>query len=170
MLPAQQNIPGHATKTFQDVGVRAAKSMAKHLLLENAYSDNLLYHVSKVDYLVGNQGRTHLEPLLDLPAFFDDLYVFGYLSGEDCVLKQGMLFRTSGKDGVAKSLVSSIGIALQTAMGRSGKFCLWRFCIQFLPGERPAATFALHCKEIPTVERGTNGSRYIQENLCGDSL
>ena len=81
-----------ATKqTFRSMGLRCEKSVATHLLLENAYESNLSSDISKVEYLAGNLGRTNLCPLDGLPAFVEDIFVFGYLSREECVFQKGKL-------------------------------------------------------------------------------
>ena len=110
-----------ATKqTFRDMGLRCEKSVATHLLLENAYESNLLSDISKVDYLAGNLSRTNLRPLEGLPAFVDDIFVFGYLSREECVFQKGKLSCTSGENGAAKLVVASIANALERALGKRG--------------------------------------------------
>ena len=110
-----------ATKqTFRDMGLRCEKNVATHLLLENAYDSNLLSDISKVDYLAGNLGQTNLRPLEGLPAFVDDIFVFGYLSREECVFRKGKLSCTSGEQGAAKLVVASIANALERAMGKRG--------------------------------------------------
>ena len=101
------------------MGLRCEKAVATHLLLENAYESNLLSDISKVDYLGGNLGRTNLRPLEGLPAFVDDIFVFGYLSREECVFQKGKLSCTSGEKGAAK-LVGSIANALERALGKRG--------------------------------------------------
>ena len=108
-----------ATKqTFEDMGLRCEKNVATHLLLENAYDSNLLSDISKLDYLAGNLGRTNLRPLEGLPAFVDDIFVFGYLSREECVFRKGKLSCTSGEQGAAKLVVASIANALERALGK----------------------------------------------------
>ena len=110
-----------ATKqTFGSMGLRCKKSVATHLLLENAYESNLLSDISKVDYLAGNLGRTNLRPLEGLPPFVDDIFVFGYLSREECVFQKGKLSCTSGEKGAAKVVVASIANALERAVGKRG--------------------------------------------------
>ena len=105
-------------QTFEDMGLRCEKNVATHLLLENAYESNLLSDISKVDYLAGNLGRTNLRPLEGLPAFVDDIFVFGYLSREECVFQKGKLSCTSGEQGAAKLVVASIANALERALGK----------------------------------------------------
>ena len=58
--------------TFRDMGLRAEKRVAQHILLENTYEDNLVSDISKVDYTNGNLGPTNLQPLDGLPMFVDD--------------------------------------------------------------------------------------------------
>ena len=92
-----------ATKqTFRSMGLRCNKSVATHLLLENAYESNLLSDISKVDYLAGNLGRTNLRPLVGLPPFVDDIFVFGYLSREECVFQKGNSLAQVGRRGRQK--------------------------------------------------------------------
>ena len=76
--------------------------------------------ISKVDYLAGNLGHTNLCTLEGLPAFVDDVFVFGYLSREECVFRKGKLSCTSGEQGVAKLVVASIANALERALGKRG--------------------------------------------------
>ena len=110
-----------ATKqTFEGMGLRCEKNVATHLLLENAYDSNLLSDISKVDYLAANLGRTNLRSLEGLPAFVDDIFVFGYLSREECVFRKGKLSCTSGEQGAAKIVVASIANALERALGKRG--------------------------------------------------
>ena len=44
--------------TFADMGRRTKKVIAEHFLAENAYENNLLSDVLKIDYLAGNRVRT----------------------------------------------------------------------------------------------------------------
>ena len=63
-------------------------------------------HISKLDYLEGQQGRTHLKPLEGLPIFYDDLYVDGHLPTEEVVSVGNRLHSTSVENGTAKRIVS----------------------------------------------------------------
>jgi len=81
------------------MGLRCKKYVAEHLLLEDAYQSNLWSNISKVDYLEGNLGTTNLHPLEGLTAFADDIFVFGYVSREECVFQRGKLCCTSGRRG-----------------------------------------------------------------------
>ena len=80
---------GKIYKTFHELGLRTEKSIATHILLENAFESNLLSDISKVDYLANNKGRTHLRPLEGLSTFVDDVYVFGYMRKEDGISYRG---------------------------------------------------------------------------------
>jgi len=109
-------------ETFANMGLRLEKNVAEHLLLENAYDSNLLSDIADVDYLEGNQGSTNLRPLEGLPAFVDDIYVFGYLPKEECVVEKGKgkLSCTTGENGAATLLVRSVANALERALGKRG--------------------------------------------------
>ena len=60
--------------TMQDMGLRAKNRVLAHLLLENAYENNLLPDISECDYLRGHLGTTSLRPLSGLLAFVDDIF------------------------------------------------------------------------------------------------
>ena len=92
--------------TLQDMGIRAKNRVLAHLLLENAYENNLLPDISECDYLRGHLGTTSLRRLSGLPAFVDDIFVYGYVSEED-------IFRSGGKPLCknAKGIVSRISMA-----------------------------------------------------------
>ena len=47
--------------TFTQLGLRSSKSVATHILLENAYESNLVLDISNVDYLADNNGPTSLQ-------------------------------------------------------------------------------------------------------------
>ena len=79
--------------TLQDMGIRAKNRVLVHLLLENAYENNLLPDISECDYLRGHLGATSLRPLSRLQAFVDDIFVYGYVLEED-------IFRTGGSHSV----------------------------------------------------------------------
>ena len=60
---APQNVSKNPIQTTSDDrGLRAKKGLAEHLFVKNAYEKNLLSDISKVDYLGGNRGRTHICP------------------------------------------------------------------------------------------------------------
>ena len=105
-------------KTLESMGLRANKSVAGHLLVENAYESNLIPDISQVNYLAGHQGRTNLQPLEGLPPFVDDIYVFGYLLHEDIVVVDGHVSCTTGDDGSACKLMRRISMAVQETIGK----------------------------------------------------
>ena len=73
---------------FEAMGFRSLKTVASHILLENAYESNLVPDIANVDCLEGNLGKTQLEPALSsLPTFVDDIYVFGYLQRGEFVFR-----------------------------------------------------------------------------------
>ena len=103
--------------TFQSMGLRSENAVSAYLLLENAHESNLVSDISKVDYLAGNLGRTHLRPLPGLPTFVDDVYVFGYLRREDCVFHRGHISCTTGEDSSAKNTFARISTAARESLG-----------------------------------------------------
>lgn len=105
--------------TFTQMGLRSEKSVATHLLLENAHESNLVPDIRNADYLAGHLGRTHLQPLEGLPTFVDDIYVFGYLRREDCVFQGGRLSCTTGENGAASRIVGRISAAVAESLGRT---------------------------------------------------
>lgn len=50
-------------ESLTQIGLRAEKNVAKHLLAENGWESSLVADVSKVDYLEGHLGRTQLQRL-----------------------------------------------------------------------------------------------------------
>jgi len=119
-----------ATKqTFQSMGLRCEKYVTEHLLLKNAYQSNLLSDISKVDYLEENLGNTNLHLLEGLTAFVDDIFVFGYVSQEECVFQRGKLCCTSQEKRAEKLVVASIANALKEPWGK-GATCRHPLCTQ----------------------------------------
>ncbi|KAK3738127.1 hypothetical protein RRG08_027740 [Elysia crispata] len=104
--------------TFQSMGLRVEKAVAAHLLLENTHESNLVPDIARVDYLTGNLGRIHLRPLEGLSTFVDDVYVFGYLRREDCVVRGGSLSCTTGEGGAAKNTIHRIANAVYESVGK----------------------------------------------------
>ncbi|EDO27264.1 predicted protein, partial [Nematostella vectensis] len=103
--------------TFQTMGLWTGKVVAAHLLLENTHESNLVPDIARVDYLAGNLSRTHLR-LEGLPTFVDDVYVFGYLRREDCVVHGGRLSCSTGEGGAAKTTVHRISTAVYESLGK----------------------------------------------------
>ena len=101
------------TATLASIGLRAEASLAKHLLLENCWENNLLPDISKVDYFEGHQGRTNLQPLDGLPLFVDDIYICGYLDQTEVVRARGTL----SCEPVSKQIVQRISAAVQEVLG-----------------------------------------------------
>ena len=99
--------------TFTQLGLRSSKSVATHILLENAYESNLIPDISNVDYLADNNGPSSLQKLEGLPTFVDDLYVFGYLDDKEVVVSRGKTICTSGEGGSAQIVVSRILCAVR---------------------------------------------------------
>jgi len=124
-------------------------------LVENAYENNLLSDISRVDYLAKHRGRTHLRPLDGLPVFVDDIYVFGYLRKEDIVETKGQLLCTTGDTGSAKNILSRVVLAAKTAMGETDDGACRRIPTNLLH------TIALH-KEAGSTIRATVAR--IEEN------
>ena len=65
--------------TLKEMGLRSTKAIAKHILQENTWENNLIPDIANVNYFKGHQGPTNLHPLEGLPVFVDDFYVFGRL-------------------------------------------------------------------------------------------
>lgn len=138
-------------KTFESMGLRSEKAVAAHLLLENAYESNLVPDIAKVDYLAGSLGRTNLRSLAGLPPFVDDIYVFGYLSREECVFRNRRLSCTSGKEGCAKLVVANIANALERALGK----CLANTAIVHTVEEGKAESSTIRAT-IARIEKNTS--------------
>ena len=105
------------TATLASMGLRGKASLAKHLLLENCWGNNLLPDISKVDYFEGHQGRTNLQPLQGLPLFVDDIYMCRYLDRTEVVCTRG----TVSCEPVSKQIVARISMAVQEVLGGSRK-------------------------------------------------
>lgn len=74
--------PDIETHTYEIGNLSKFSSIIEHCVIENAYNDNLLCDVSKVDYTENNLGDTLLQPLEGLPFFYDDMLVYGYATKE----------------------------------------------------------------------------------------
>ena len=95
--------------TFKEMGIRAEKKIAEHILKENIYDNNLIYDISNTDYTKNNKGKTNLKELEGHNVFVDDIFLYGYLSKNDVVFNnQGGLNCTTGKDGSAIFIIEQI--------------------------------------------------------------
>ena len=56
--PSNKNV---IEATYKEMGKRAEKTVAFHILRENLHEENLINDVSNVNYLKGNEGRTTLK-------------------------------------------------------------------------------------------------------------
>ena len=105
--------------TFKEMGIRANKRIAEHILKENAYEDNLISDISTVDYTKGNKGQTHLQEINGFGIFVDDLYIYGYLRMEDIIYnRKGGVLCTTGANGSASYIIDQIRTLVKYAFGR----------------------------------------------------
>ena len=137
--------------TFKEIGLRSEKRLSYHLLLENAYENNLLSDISNVDYIKGNRGSTDLQPLEGLEMFIDDIYVYGYLSNSNLVNKGGRTLLSSGETGHAKKVVAAIQVCIGASFGVEEAFIPVQI-IQTMATE----THGIVGKTIESIERKTN--------------
>ena len=105
--------------TFKQMGIRAGKGVAEHILKDNAYEDNLISDISTVDYTKGHKGQTHLREIPGFCIFVDDLYVYGYLRKEDIVYnRKGGVQCTTGTNGSASYIIEQIRGIVKYTLGR----------------------------------------------------
>ena len=127
--------------TLAEMGLRAAKAIANHLLQENTHESNLVSDIAYAPYLRGNRGRTHLAPIPGFPPFCDDEYVYGRLQARDVVRVGNRVSCTTGETGSASLVVGRISnlsqevwpraehkyihvsIAKTVGVGAGGKIC-----------------------------------------------
>ena len=127
--------------TLAEMGLRAAKAIANHLLQENTHESNLVSDIAYAPYLRGNRGRTHLAPIPGFPPFCDDQYVYGRLQARDVVRVGNRVSCTTGETGSASLVVGRISnlsqevwpraehkyihvsIAKTVGVGAGGKIC-----------------------------------------------
>ena len=104
--------------TFKEMGIRAEKSIAEHILKENVYGSNLISDISSVDYTKGHLGETHLREIQGFPIFVDDLYAYGYLRKEDIVYNRcGGICCTTGENGAASYILEQIRAIVKYTIG-----------------------------------------------------
>ena len=111
--PSDKNV---IEATYKEMGKRAEKAVAFHILRENLQEENLINNVSNVNYLKDNEGRTTLKQIPNLDIFVDDIYVYGYLRNEDIVYdKKGRVVCTQGENGAASCIIENLrSISKQT--------------------------------------------------------
>jgi len=142
---------------LEEIGLRTAKSVARHLLQENVHESNLLSDISKVDYTKNHRGRTNLEPLEGLEPFVDDIYIFGYIHRLE-------LLREKGKPmcACAKRVVEQISLACRTSF--SADF-LHTHILQSIYLEKSNSASTIR-KTVAEIEK-TNNLRelFVEEHL-----
>ena len=95
--------------TFKEMGIRAEKKIAEHILIENIYDNNLICDISNTDYTKNNKGKTNLKNIEGHDVFVDDLFIYGYLSKNDVVFNShGGINCTTGKDGSAIFIIEQV--------------------------------------------------------------
>ena len=106
--------------TFREMGLRAGKSIAEHLLKENANESNLIQDVSQADYTKGNKGPTQLQTIENFGIFVDDLYTYGYLKKENVVFnRSGGVQCTTGPTGSASYILEQIRVIAKFTLGKN---------------------------------------------------
>ena len=107
--------------TYRDIGLRAEKKVAHHLLIENAYENNLITDIAEVDYTEGHLRRTDLWELDGIPMFIDDIYVYTYLIKDEVVYKGNKPNLTTGEEDQAKKVVVAIQMCIGATFGVNEK-------------------------------------------------
>ena len=116
--------------TFSEMGIRAKNRIAEHLLVENAFDNNLITDITNVDYTEGNLGKVHLQPLEDIPIFCDDAYLYTYLSREDVVFgKMGKVQCTTGEKGASEDIVGRFLNAARQTIGKDNNIHMHTFIV-----------------------------------------
>ena len=149
-----------STATLSSMGLRAEASLAKHLLLENCWENNLLPDISKVDYLEGHQGRTNLQILDGLPLFVDDIYARRYLDQTETV-------RIGGKvscEPVSKQIVARISMAAHEVLGNARKNT--RISSTVLPSAKGSKIMQNDCEN--RERHRTAGKKAVEKALSGE--
>ena len=105
--------------TFKEMGIRAEKKIAEHILKENIYDNNLISDISNVNYIKCNRGKTHLKEIEGFGIFVDDLYVYGYLREDDIVYdRTGGISCTTGNSGSATFVLEQIRTIVKYTIGK----------------------------------------------------
>ena len=105
--------------TFKEMGIRAEKKIAEHILKENIYDDNLISDISETDYTANNNGKTHLKPIDGCGLFVDDLYIYGYLGVGDIVFdRNGGINCTTGNNGSASFVIEQVRAIVKYTIGK----------------------------------------------------
>ena len=102
--------------TFMQLGLRKRKSIFEHLLLENAFENNLLSDISEVDYINGHNGETELQEIQNNDVFVDDIYLYFYMSDKDIIKINGIVQCTTGDRGSAKDILERVYNAIKQTL------------------------------------------------------
>ena len=109
--------------TFKEMGIRAEKKIAEHILKQNVYGSNLISDISTTDYTKNNNGKTNLKPIEGHDVFVDDLFIYGYLRKDDIVFNTtGGINCTTGKNGSASYIIEQIRCITNYTIGRDTPF------------------------------------------------
>jgi len=142
--------------TFEKMGIQAQKSVAMHLLVENAHESNLLPDISKVNYLEGHQGSTRLQSIPDLPLFVDDLYVYGYLKKEQIVTRKGSIYLTTGTFGSGSYIVDRLRRDAKQTLGKNYNDNINAKILSTVK----TTSCGLICKTVEKIERQVDNKIY----------
>ena len=141
--------------TFKQMGIRASKGVAEHILKDNAYEDNLISDISTVDYTKGNKGKTHLQEIPGFGIFVDDLYVYGYLRKEDIVYNRvGGIQCTTGANGSASYIIEQIRAIVKYTLGRDNPSSLHTSIMHTIALDKKSKGTIL--ETIDKIEKNTN--------------
>ena len=106
--------------TYKEMGKRAQKAVALHILRENLYEGNLINDISGINYTKNNSGKTFLKQIPNFNTFVDDIYVYGYLRKEDVVYDTtGKVYCTQGEIGSASCIIEHIRSIVKQTIGKN---------------------------------------------------
>ena len=139
--------------TLAEMGLRATKAIANHLLQENTHESNLVSDIAYAPYLRGNRGRTHLAPIPGFPPFCDDAYFYGRLQARDVVWVGKRVSCTTGETGSASLVVGRISNLAQEVWPRAEH----KYIHVSIANTVGVGAGGKICETIQAIEAGSDG-------------
>ena len=139
--------------TLAEMGLRAAKAIANHLLQENTHESNLVSDIAYAPYLRDNRGRTHLATIPGFPPFCDDQYIYGRLQARDVVRVGKQVSCTTGDTGSASLVVGRISNLAQEVWPRAEH----KYIHVSIANTVGVGAGGKICETIQAIEAGSDG-------------
>ena len=141
--------------TFKQMGIRASKGVAEHILKDNAYEDNLISDIYTVDYTKGNKGKHIYRKNQGTVSSWTTCMFTNILERKILfIIGMGGIQCTTGANGSASYIIEQIRAIVKYTLGRDNPSSLHTSIMHTIALDKKSKGTIL--ETIDKIEKNTN--------------